>query len=139
MVNYWDASAIVSLLVGESTAARYRPYRTEQFVTWWGTSIECVSAIARREREGGTASEIITEAYRRLSAMQSEWFVVHANEALRRSAIRFLKAHPLRAGDALHLAAAVNASHFEPTSVRFLTEDARLKQAAAREGFVVDD
>ena len=48
MVIYWDASPIIALLVGEPAAARYRRFENERIVTWWGTSLECVSAIARR-------------------------------------------------------------------------------------------
>lgn len=137
MVIYWDASPIIALLAGEPTAGRYRRFENERIVTWWGTSLECVSAIARRQREGA-AKEIVAESYRRLEAMRNGWQEIHASESLHRTAVRVLKTHPLRVGDALQLGAALIASNFEAHSARFLTEDARLKQAAEREGFVVD-
>jgi len=137
MVIYWDASPIIALLVGEPAATRYRRFENERIVTWWGTSLECISAIARRQREGAGAA-IVAESYRRLQAMRDGWQEVHASESLHRTAVRLLKTHPLRAGDALQLGAALVASNFEADSARFLTEDARLKQAAEREGFVVD-
>jgi len=137
MVVYWDASPIIALLVGEPAATRYRHFENERIVTWWGTSLECISAIARRQREGAGAA-IVAESYRRLQAMRDGWLEVHASESLHRTAVRLLKTHPLRAGDALQLGAALVASNFEAHSARFLTEDARLKQAAEREGFVVD-
>jgi len=137
MVIYWDASPISALLVGEPAATRYRHFENERIVTWWGTSLECISAIARRQREGAGAA-IVAESYRRLQAMRDGWLEVHASESLHRTAVRLLKTHPLRAGDALQLGAALVASNFEAHSARFLTEDARLKQAAEREGFVVD-
>jgi len=137
MVIYWDASPVIALLVGEPAATRYRRFENERIVTWWGTSLECISAIARRQREGAGAA-IVAESYRRLQAMRDGWQEVHASESLHRTAVRLLKTHPLRAGDALQLGAALVASNFEADSARFLTEDARLKQAAEREGFVVD-
>ena len=137
MVIYWDASPIIALLEGEPAATRYRRFENERIVTWWGTSLECISAIARRQREGAGAA-IVAESYRRLQAMRDGWLEVHASESLHRTAVRLLKTHPLRAGDALQLGAALVASNFEAHSARFLTEDARLKQAAEREGFVVD-
>jgi uncharacterized protein len=137
MVIYWDTSPIIALLAGEPAATRYRRFENQPIVTWWGTSLECISAIARRQREGA-ATEIIVEAYRRLEAMRAGWQVVYASENLHRTAVRLLKTHPLSAADALQLGAALVASNFEPHSAQFLTEDARLKQAAEKEGFVVD-
>lgn len=137
MVIYWDASPIIALLAGEPVARRYRRFKNERIVTWCATSLEIVSAIARRQREGA-AAEIVAESYRRLEAMRAGWQEVHASESLQRTAVRLLKTHPLRAGDALQLGAALVASNFEAHSARFLTEDARLRQAAEREGFVVD-
>ena len=127
----------MALLVGEPAASRYRPFQNERIVTWWGTSLECISAIARRQREGET-SEIVAECYRRLEEMRAGWQEVQASESLHRTAARLLKTHPLRAADALQLGAALLASNFEAHSARFLTEDARLKQAAEKEGFVID-
>jgi predicted nucleic acid-binding protein len=97
----------------------------------------CISAIARRQREGA-AADLVAESYRRLGALRDGWQEVHASESLHRTAVRLLKTHPLRAGDALQLGAALVASNFEAYSAHFLTEDARLKQAAEREGFGVD-
>lgn len=70
--------------------------------------------------------------------MRAGWREIHASESLHRTAVRLLKTHPLRAGDALQLGAGLVASNFEAHSVHFLTEGARLKQAAEREGFIVD-
>jgi predicted nucleic acid-binding protein len=136
MMIYWDTSPIIALLVGEPGAARYRRFENQPIVTWWGTSLECVSAIARRQREGA-AAEIVAESYRRLEAMRVGWQVVHASESLHRTAVRLLKTHPLSAADALQLGAALVASNFEAHSAHFLTEDARLKEAAEKEGFVI--
>lgn len=136
-MNYWDASPIIALLVGEPAAARYRRFADERIITWWGTSLECVSAVARRHREGADAG-IVAAAYRRLAEMREGWQEVHASENLRHTAARLLKSHPLRAADALQLAAALLASNFEPHLTRFLTEDMRLKKAAEREGFAAE-
>lgn len=50
---FWDTSAIVPLLVDEpvTTAVRDRARSGPGMVVWWGTSVECASAIARLERE----------------------------------------------------------------------------------------
>jgi uncharacterized protein len=43
--------------------------------------------------------------------------------------------HPLRAADALQLAAAVVAAERDPPSLEFVSLDDRLLEAASREGF----
>lgn len=57
-MRFWDSSALVPLLVDEPTSpvvvAEYL-VDPEQ-MAWWGTGLECVSALARAEREGRLAS-----------------------------------------------------------------------------------
>ena len=125
------------MLARSPAAAAYRAIAGQsRVVTWWGSFVECACAIARRAREGSAPSQT-AESYRMLDLLAQHWREIQPSERLRRTAIRVAKNHPLRAGDALHLAAALLASGFEPHSIRFLTEDRRLKQAAEREGFIV--
>jgi hypothetical protein len=49
--------------------------------------------------------------------------------------MRLLRVHPLRAGGALQLAAAIIAADFQPNALEFVTLDARQADAAEREGF----
>jgi len=138
VVNYWDTSALVSLLNKEPAAVRYeRLARGQKITTWWGAFAECAAAIARLAREGSAPSQT-AESYRMLEHLSREWLEIEPSEQLRRAATRMLKTYALRAGDALHLGAAMVASHFDPLVLRFLTEDTRLKNAAALEGFVVE-
>ena len=53
-MRFWDTSAIVPLLVAEEmTSAALGALREDaQMYVWWGTGVECVSAIARLERRG---------------------------------------------------------------------------------------
>jgi predicted nucleic acid-binding protein len=138
MVIYWDASALIPLLLKEETSASHRKVaRDSTIVTWWGSFVECASAIARKEREG-TGPTQVAESRRMLEALAEEWREVGPSEQLRRATLRALRAHALRASDALHIGAALVASGFEPHTIRFRTEDRRLKVAAQREGFAVD-
>jgi hypothetical protein len=52
-------------------------------------------------------------------------------------ALRLLRNHPLRAADALQLAAALIASEETPQTLEFICLDDRLALAARREGFTV--
>ena len=65
------------------------------------------------------------------------WTEVTALEPVRRYAERLVETHPLRAGDALQLAAAIVAAEERPDSLEFVTFDRRQAEAAEREGFRV--
>ncbi|MGI9115633.1 MAG: PIN domain-containing protein [Chthoniobacterales bacterium] len=138
MVTYWDTSALVPLVLKESTSAFNRRLADQLgVVTWWGSYIECVAAITRQAREGASPPQI-AESFRMLEQLASEWTEVAANEELRRAAVRALRTHRLRWSDALQLGAAMVASRFEPPRVRFVTHDLRLRAAAELEGFMVN-
>ena len=53
-LKFWDSSAIVPLIVAEATTqTMQRLYADDpMLVVWWGTEVECVSAIVRVERAG---------------------------------------------------------------------------------------
>jgi hypothetical protein len=56
---------------------------------------------------------------------------------VRQLGIRLLRVHPLRAADAIQLAAATVAAEERPSTLGLVTLDARLGVAAEREGFLV--
>lgn len=138
-MKFWDSSAIVPLIVAElSTEAATWLYRDDPaMVVWWGTRLECASAIARRERDGYLEPGAVTEALTRLAALESAWHEVQPSDRLRVQAVRLVRVHPLRAADALQLAAALLVAEDDPSSLPFVTLDADLALAAEREGFLV--
>ena len=69
--------------------------------------------------------------------MSLEWTQVEPAQRVRQLACRLLRVHPLRAADALQLAAAIAATEGQPASFPFVTLDDRLAKAAEREGFEV--
>lgn len=138
-MKFWDTSAIVPLLLSEATtAALTATYaRDPDMLVWWGTDVECVSAIARLEREHFLESAAVTTALARLDALAAAWQEVQPAVGVRRVAVRLLRVHPLRAADSLQLAAAIVASENNPSSLEIVTLDDRLALAAEREGFPV--
>jgi predicted nucleic acid-binding protein len=139
-VRFWDASAVVPLLVGQAAAPGVRSIlqRDVVMVAWWGTDVECASALARLEREGRLDSSSVTQALARLDGLRNAWHEVLPSDAVREQARRVLRAHPIRAADALQLAAAVVASGQRPSTLPVVCLDERLGEAARREGFVVE-
>ena len=138
-MKFWDASAIIPLLADEPAREGLLAILEDdpQVIAWWGTSVEIASALARRERE-----QLITaaEAEAALSAahqLRDGWHEIVPSDAIRRTAERLLRAHPLRAADSLQLAAALIAADHDPTTLELVCLDARLTVAARREGFKV--
>jgi uncharacterized protein len=113
-------------------------YRADAGVlAWWGTRVECESAIARLERERKLRPRSAAAARGRLARFATTWQEVQPSELLREGALRFLRVHDLRAADALQLAAGVAAAEGQPRTLAFVCLDDRLAEAAEREGFPV--
>jgi len=140
-MKFWDSSALVPLLVEEATTIPLRDLYLDEpgTIAWWSAPVECASAIARLEREGHLLPRAATEAFERLDALALHWHRIEPVEAVLDTARRLLRAHSLRAGDSLQLAAATLASEGKPSSLEFVCLDDRLAIAAQREGFVVRD
>ena len=94
----WDASAIVPLLVAETTTERVQ--RDPDMLAWWGSAVECASALARLERDALLDSKSAEVAFQRLRLIADAWHEVEPSELVRENAIRFLRVHELRAADA---------------------------------------
>ena len=138
-MRFWDASAVVPLLVSEPVSGSLVALLEADpvMLVWWGTPVECTSAVARRERDGALGAPDAARALGRLRTLAATWQEVLPADAVRSTAQRLLRVHPLRAADALQLAAAIIAAEHEPASLEFLCLDARLSDAANREGFTV--
>ena len=140
-MKFWDASALVPLMVQEAATpfAIALVERDPAMLVWWGSQIECVSALARLEREGAFNKSQADLAFDRLYALAEAWHEIEPSELVRESAIRFLRVHPLRAADALQLAAAFIAAERRPRSLEMVTFDDRLADVARKEGFMLID
>ena len=130
---------MMPLLVNEeSSSDRRGQLETDpEVVIWWGTYVECESALCRLEREGGAGSDRVWEARDRLDGFARAWYEVAPVEQVRRRATSLLRVHPLRAADALQLAAGLYAAEKHPALGGFVCNDKRLRTAARREGLMV--
>ena len=136
-MNFWDSSAVAPLLVEETSSEVIREILTRDngMVVWWVTPVECLSAIARRERERTFTVVEARQARSLLERLRATWFEVLATDPVREHAARLLLRHPLRAADALQLAAAMTWANGKPLGHGFCTFDERLAGAARGEGF----
>jgi uncharacterized protein len=140
-VKFWDASAIVPLLVAETTTRSLQALarRDPDMLAWWGSQVECASAVARLERAAQLDRRGAVLAFDRLKKIADGWHEIEPSEVVRETAVRFLRVHPLRAADALQLAAAFVAAERRPSSLEVVTLDDRLADAAGKEGFELID
>jgi len=136
---FWDSSAIVPLILPERRSATLtEALAAERELTiWWGSPVECLAAIHRRHRELPLPADALKSALERLRAIGEDADTIGAIEDVRRRAGRLVATHPLRAADALQLAAALAWCEDEPAGETFACLDERLRAAAGREGFTL--
>ncbi|MBA3341718.1 MAG: type II toxin-antitoxin system VapC family toxin [Gemmatimonadaceae bacterium] len=105
-MRYWDSSAIIPLLVVESASLGMREVHAADpaIATWWGTPVECVSALARLERDGKLTPAGLARSITRIRHAIASWTEVGPSDDVREQAIRLLRVHQLRAADAIQLA-----------------------------------
>ena len=140
-MKFWDASAVVALLIAEESSRRLQALAAKDsaMLVWWASAVECISALARLELDGALNPAAMTLALQRLHKLSAGWHEVDPSDEIRETAARFLRVHALRAADALQLAAAFAAAERRPASLEIVTLDERLANAARKEGFVVLD
>ena len=120
-MRFWDSSAIVPLVVEEAATVQMQTvYREDPVIfAWWGTAVECTSALSRLEREGELDAAAAGAAIKRLRALQRRWQEVQPLETLRDMALRLLRVHPLRAADSFSTRCRDHGERESPGVTRF--------------------
>ncbi len=138
-MRFWDASAVIPLCLKEPQTASLREIlkKDQHIVVWWGTSIECYSALARLRRDGSLDDTSEEQARNILRLLANAWTEVEPTEQVRETTERLLRLHPLRAADSLQLAAALVWAEKTPRGHSFVSLDTQLRQAAHLEGFAL--
>lgn len=138
-MRFWDASAVVPLVVAETSTPTLRALMLEdaQMAVWALTPLEVLSALWRRRRLAELELRAQASAEKTLLELEAAWSTVADVAHVVRRARRLLTTHPLRAADAAQLAAALLACDEHPDLLPFVTLDERLAEAARREGFAV--
>ena len=138
-MRYWDASALVPLVVVEPETERVRSWlaEDEHVVTWAWTLTEIASAVERRAREGSLSRPQRRETLDRIGSLAQSWDEVTDVLAVRSRANALLARHPLRAADAGQLGAALLVEEQLAGTLSFVCLDQHLSLAAERESLRV--
>lgn len=136
---FWDASALVLLVVGQRSSRSARALRRAAgaMTVWWGSGVEIASALGRLTREGALAPAESARATAKLDLILAGAAEVAPTDEVRDHAARLCQDHPLRAGDALQLAAAIASTNGRPARRVFVCFDRRLADVARAVGFDV--
>jgi predicted nucleic acid-binding protein len=133
---FWDTSALVPLCVQQQPSPTVRQLLEQHGIAvWWATPVEMRSAFQRLLRMGQLTRLEYATAGVRLEKLRRGWRELQPSEALRSQAETFLLSFPLRAADALQLAAAWTWSSGDAQTHTFISGDAHLLQAARHAGF----
>ena len=133
-------------LLALAYAAHY-PHQVERLVLfsvpYFGSKDKALSyfgsqsALYRRHRETPVPPPQMRDMTDRLRAFVEHADTIAPTDDVRRRAARLLASHPLRAADALQLAAALIWCEEQPHTETFVSLDERLCAAARKEGFDV--
>ncbi len=138
-MRFWDSSALVAIIVSQPQAETSEAWLSQdsEVVVWALSETEIRSAIWRlvREKRLTDKQAIALEAFT-VELLAPAHVVVDFTE-VQAIAARLLRLHPLRAADALQLAAALVWAEGHPAGKFFCCFDARLVAAAEKEGFAV--
>ena len=104
-------------------------------MVWWTAPIEAQSALVRLKHAGFLSSSAYDACKQRLRDLLASWREIQPTEQVREQAYAQLERFRLRAGDALHLAAALVWCKQKPRGRLFVCDDERLARAAHEAGF----
>ena len=138
-MRYFDASALVKRYVRETGSLKVRRLlSTDVSATSRLSAVEITSALTRRAREGAFPDAERDRAITSLERDLSSLLVVELTPDVVKRAQTLLRRWPLRSGDAIQLASCLYLKGELDEPIAFVAYDARLIDAARREGLRIE-
>jgi hypothetical protein len=136
---FWDSSALIPLCVRQKQTDPAKTFYIGYGIAiWWATPVEIMSGLTRLERMNEIGRDQFLAGKQRAQSLAKIWDSVSPSSTILAQAHSLLELYPLRAADALQLAAAMEYFEYSPKSNVFITADQRLAYPAARCGFSVE-
>jgi len=138
-MRFFDASALVKRYVRERASTRVRRLlRRGDVAVCRLSEVEVVAAFARLARDRAMSVAQRDRAVAAFAADLAAWTVVEIQPDVTKTARRLLLRHPLRAGDAIQLGAALVLQEALAQPIdEFVAYDGQLIEAARREQLTV--
>jgi len=136
---FWDSSALIALCAQQAQTGRAEALFVKHgVVVWWSTPVEIISGLTRLVRMGEIDGPEFVDGKQVAQAMAMTWIAIKPSANIEREARALLEQYPLRAADALQLAAALEWCEGKPKGEIFLSFDKRLSEAAGLAGFTLE-
>lgn len=139
MIVYLDTSSLVKLYVEESGSLKIKEIVRSATVV--STSriayAEARAAFARKRKEDGFSIAVLRRTVDNLNRDWENYFSIEVTDGLVRVAGDIAEKHLIRGFDSIHLASALSLKSKTGTDICFSSNDARLNQAARKEGITV--
>jgi predicted nucleic acid-binding protein len=135
---FWDSSALLAIILHESSAALLRPFLDEdpEVASSFITPLEIVSTIWRRQHADLFSLAQVQDVDQLYSVITKNWITLGDTRTID-VALRLVARQPLRTGDAIQLASALEVADREGVMLPFVTLDEELGAAARAEGLRV--
>lgn len=138
-VAFCDTSVIVTLCVDQIQTSQALLLESRyRFAVWWATHVEIASELMQLLRQQRITAAEYAHATQQAEQYVKIWRVVVPTARIAIEARILLERYPLRAADALQLAAALEWCEGKPDGRMFLTFDKRLREAAGLAGFTLE-
>jgi predicted nucleic acid-binding protein len=133
---FWDSSSLVPLCTTQASSAQAQQLVKEySIVAWWSTPIEVASAIQRLTRTGEITQQESMTAYQRRKKLLRACREIQATETVREQAEVLIQNYPLKAADALQIAAAWVWTMGDPAGSTLISGDRQVLTVAKDLGF----
>jgi predicted nucleic acid-binding protein len=138
-VAFWDASVLVTLCIHQEPTPQALVFESKyRIAVWSATHVEIASALAYSLRRQEITPKELAQAKLQAEGLANLWDLIEPSAKIALNARALLERYPLRAADALQLAAALEWCEGKPKGNVFLTFDRRLRESAELAGFTLE-
>jgi predicted nucleic acid-binding protein len=136
---FWDTSALIPLCVHQKQSKlASKLFAGYGIAVWWATPLEIISGLTRLARMKEITRDQFLVGKQREESLAQVWDIVSPSRSILIHARLLVGSYPLRAADALQMAAALGYFENSPKGKVFITADQRLADAADKGGFSVE-